>query len=52
MIDLTALFASIIAGALWDIDGYRVTFLTGAGFATLAAIGVFYIRARLRLQTI
>lgn len=48
MIDLAALFASITTGALWDIDGYRVTFLTGAGFATLAAIGLFYIRAHLR----
>lgn len=51
MIGLAALFASVIAGALWDTGGYRMTFLTGAGFATLAAIGLFSIRTRLRPQT-
>lgn len=51
MTGLAALFASVIAGALWDTGGYRITFLTGAGFATLAAIGLFFIRARLRPQT-
>jgi MFS family permease len=34
------LLASVIAGALWTIYGPAATFWTGAGFATLAGLGV------------
>ena len=34
------LLASVIAGALWSAVGPSATFLAGAGFATVAAIGV------------
>lgn len=37
------LLASLIAGALWDVIGSRATFLGGAGFATLALIGVLVL---------
>jgi MFS family permease len=35
---LALLFASIIAGVLWDFAGPAATFLIGASFATLAAL--------------
>jgi MFS family permease len=35
---LALLFASVIAGVLWDFAGPAATFLIGAGFATLAAL--------------
>jgi len=35
---LALLFASIIAGVVWDYAGPAATFLIGAGFATLAAL--------------
>ena len=31
VIDLAALFASSITGALWHIDGFRITFFDGCG---------------------
>jgi MFS family permease len=34
------LLASVIAGALWTLYGPAATFWTGAGFATLAGLGV------------
>jgi len=34
------LLASVIAGALWSSVGPSATFLAGAGFATVAAIGL------------
>ncbi len=34
------LLASVVAGALWSIIGPTATFLAGAGFAAVAAIGV------------
>lgn len=34
------LFASVVAGLLWDKIGASATFLAGAGFATVAAIGL------------
>jgi MFS family permease len=34
------LLASVIAGALWSTIGPAATFLAGAGFATVAAIGI------------
>ncbi len=37
---LALLFASVIAGTLWDSFGPTATFLAGAGFAALAAIGL------------
>jgi MFS family permease len=44
---LALLFASIIAGALWDMAGPQGTFLAGAGFAVLALISLIPIRGRL-----
>ena len=41
------LAASIIAGTLWDRVGPPATFLAGAGFATLALIGLVLSRGRL-----
>jgi MFS family permease len=35
---LALLFASIIAGVVWDYSGSAATFLIGASFATLAAL--------------
>lgn len=41
------LAASIIAGALWDAVGPKGTFLAGAGFTTIALVGLLFIRDRL-----
>jgi predicted MFS family arabinose efflux permease len=40
------LFASLIAGSLWSAYGAPATFLAGAGFTTLAAIGLLVVMAR------
>jgi MFS family permease len=40
---LALLAASIIAGALWDVIGPKGTFLAGAGFTTLAIIGLLTV---------
>jgi MFS family permease len=40
------LLASVIAGALWSAIGPSATFLAGAGFATVAAIGIATARRR------
>jgi MFS family permease len=45
------LFASILAGALWDWTGPQGTFLAGAGFTLLTLIGLTTIRGRLRSVT-
>jgi MFS family permease len=37
---VSTLFASLIAGALWSSSGPEATFLAGAGFAGVAAIGL------------
>jgi MFS family permease len=37
---LSALFASLIAGVLWNSLGPSATFLAGAGFAAIAALGL------------
>lgn len=42
------LAASIIAGALWDASGPQATFLVGAGFALLTAVGLVPLRERFR----
>lgn len=42
------LFASILAGALWDWTGPQGTFLAGAGFTLLTLIGLTAVRGRLR----
>ena len=36
---LATLLASLVAGALWDVYGASATFLAGAGFALVAALG-------------
>jgi MFS family permease len=43
------LLASVIAGALWDSFGAQWTFLAGAGFAVLAALGLMPLARSLRL---
>lgn len=40
------LLASVIAGVLWDAIGYQGTFVCGAGFALLAALGLLLQRRR------
>jgi len=42
----TLLLASVIAGVLWTAIGPSATFLAGAGFATVAAIGVVTVSRR------
>lgn len=44
---LALLAASVIAGALWDALGPQATFLVGAAFAVLTALGLLPIRGRL-----
>jgi MFS family permease len=44
---LALLFASVIAGVLWDQVGSGATFLAGAGFAAFAALMVMFGRVRL-----
>ena len=39
------LFASVLAGLLWDRLGANTTFLAGAGFAAIALIGL--VRSRI-----
>ena len=47
---VSALLASVIAGALWERVGPKATFLAGAVFAGVAALGiaVHYLRAPLK----
>ena len=40
-------YASVIAGALWDVHGPTATFAAGAVFTTLALAGVAIVWARL-----
>lgn len=42
------LLASVLAGILWSAIGPAATFLAGAGFATLAAIGLLTVHPRRR----
>jgi MFS family permease len=44
---LAMLAASIIAGAIWDIEGPQGTFLAGAGFALVALAGLLMARGRI-----
>ena len=39
------LIASVVAGALWDIYGPKMTFLAGAAFTSLALAGLFIVRS-------
>jgi MFS family permease len=43
---IAALFASLIAGALWSSVGPPATFAVGAVFASVAAVGQMAYRAR------
>lgn len=45
------LLASIIAGALWSTLGPAATFLAGASFAALAAIGIVAVRSKTSSDT-
>jgi MFS family permease len=40
------LLASVMAGLLWDAIGYQATFVCGAAFALLAALGLLLQRGR------
>ena len=42
------LLASVIAGALWNVFGAPATFMAGAAFAAIAALGLAAYRARPR----
>ena len=42
------LFASVVAGALWDVAGPKGTFLAGAAFATTTMVGLLFVRSRLK----
>jgi MFS family permease len=44
---VTTLFASIIAGALWQMAGPQGAFLAGAGFALLTLTGLISVRGRM-----
>lgn len=44
---IAMLAASVIAGVLWDSSGPRGTFLAGAAFAALAAVGMLWIRRKM-----
>ena len=44
------LLASVIAGSLWSAFGPSATFIAGAGFAALAAVGLLRYRPRSRTQ--
>ncbi|SDI25212.1 MFS transporter [Alloyangia pacifica] len=41
------LLASLLAGALWEIRGPAATFLAGAAFAAISALGLLPLRGRL-----
>jgi len=45
---VSILFASVIAGSLWSIFGALATFIAGASFATLAAMGLLLYRPNVR----
>lgn len=45
---VATLFASIIAGALWDLVGPTGTFVTGAIFATIAVLACVPVTQRIR----
>jgi MFS family permease len=45
------LAASVIAGALWSAFGASATFLAGAGFAAVTALGLLAYRARGKVAT-
>jgi MFS family permease len=40
------LFASVVAGSLWELVGPSATFIAGAAFATIAAVGIVAYRGR------
>ena len=46
------LVASVVAGALWDVYGPRMTFLAGAGFTGVALTGLFIIQGRSKKQRV
>jgi len=44
------LLASVIAGSLWSVYGASATFIAGASFAALAAMGLLFYRPNARVQ--
>lgn len=47
---VSLLLASVIAGALWETFGAPATFVAGAAFAALAALGLLFHRPRARSE--
>jgi MFS family permease len=45
------LLASVIAGALWSMFGASATFIAGAAFAAIAAIGLLFYRSNVLTTT-
>lgn len=43
------LLASVIAGSLWSIFGASATFMAGASFATITAVGLFLYRPNTKM---
>ncbi len=44
------LLASVIAGSLWSIYGASATFIAGASFAALSAMGLLFYRPKVRVK--
>ena len=45
---IAMLFASVVAGSLWDAYSPKMTFLVGAGFTAIALIGLIIAQSRVR----
>lgn len=48
---IALLFASVLAGFLWDQVGPQATFLAGAAFALVTLVGLLPVRARLSMPS-
>lgn len=48
MSGVALLLASVIAGSLWSVFGASATFIAGASFAALAAMGLLFYRPKTR----
>jgi predicted MFS family arabinose efflux permease len=48
---VAVLVASILAGEFWDAYGPAATFLADAGFATVALIGLMFLRHPARQES-
>ena len=50
MIGVSALAASVVAGALWDLSGPKATFMAGAALALASLIVLPVLRSALALE--